>query len=125
MTLENPTTPDMPDDPLADQVQALAQEVGGTVQTSRYDCGTSVTITVPGKGQARVSIDCGEEYAPALTLLRARLVEGGMLAGPKRKFTLTYPGGRVLNIWAIDEGQAVKLAMQGQPEKIEVVDATT
>lgn len=124
MTLENPTTPEIEGDPFGTAVEALAQEVGATVHWGRYDCGTSVTLTVPGKGSQRVTVDCGEEWQPAVDLLRARLAQTGA-GGTKRKFTLTYPGGRVLTIWATDEGQAIKLASQGQPEKIEVVDVTT
>lgn len=116
-----------PDEPtLRDRLADLTNTFDGSITFSMapYDCGTAVTATVPGKGSVRISIDCGEDEAQAVDMLRARMVERGMIAGPKRKFTLTYPSGRVVVIWALDEGQAIKLASQGQPEKVEVVDAT-
>lgn len=104
---------------LRDRLQTIASEANGTYTIHPFDGGLMLTIAVPGRGTTSVGYDDGTSLDTTLAMLRARLIDKGLIGGSKRPFNLTWSDGKHATIYAVDEAHAVRLAGRGQPEKIE------
>lgn len=48
-----------------DKVRQYAAARGGSVDTFHFDCGDTVTISIPGQASRRFSAECGDKLSAA------------------------------------------------------------
>lgn len=107
---------------LRERVFDLATEAGATFAAQTFEGGQYFTVTKPGIGSVRVAYEWGDDEQQIIEIMREKMDAAGMLAA-RHEFLLDFGGGRSVRIWARDEREAVRIAMQGEPE--EITDLTT